>query len=401
MLNLVAPVSCNIILASEACTAADTLSFQEWSAILDQLGAANEFRVYGFERWFSLRQEVGETAENVLSWWNRLDSCQKCFHVYFDGSVALEKFPSSLWAALLNCSYLGSVVFCFSGQRALAEEPGWTLLENAAAAGFDTEVSILLTEYSALSIEELTNEALDGGASLVIFERLSPAESGELSLESLRRSAEQIKELRQLGVEVAMSGCFPNCFSKGDIPSCLAGTVSCAITPDGMLRPCRYVDSSGCLSLVHNSLTAAWRSDAFINWRRISSESCQQCNKCNLCPGGCLLYAYKSGGQDKDPLISETETEETILQEVTLEDELCPVPCYNIRAEEFGWLLMRGSRVVPVSPKAASVLARFDGRTTLGQIEEEFGSGALSFIYSLYVRGFVEFKDMVALGEDS
>ncbi|MGM9999475.1 MAG: SPASM domain-containing protein [Candidatus Bruticola sp.] len=401
MLNLVAPVSCNIILASKSCTADAMLSSQEWSNILEKLGAANEFRIYGFEKWFSLRKEAGENADAILAFWKHLDNFKKCFHIYLDASLAPEDFPRQLWASLLNCSYLGSVVFCFSGRHALTEEPGWPLMEEASAAGFDTGVSVLLTDYSASCIEELTNESLDGGASLVIFERLSPQFSEQLSADSLRSSAEQIKELRQLGMEAAMSGCFPNCFSKGDIPSCLAGTVSCAITPDGLLRPCRYADSAGCLSLLQNSLTEAWHSEALTGWRQISAGSCQGCNKCNLCPGGCLLYAYSSNGQKTDPLISETEAEETVLQEVTLEDELCPVPCYNIRAEEFGWLLMRGSRVVPVSSKAAAVLARFDGKTTLGQIEEEFGSGALSFIYSLYVRGFAEFKENLTPGGDS
>jgi hypothetical protein len=38
------------------------------------------------------------------------------------------------------------------------------------------------------------------------------------------------------------------------------------------------------------------------------------------------------------------------------------------------------------------VLYTFDGKTTLGEIEKQFGPAALSFVYSLYERNFVDFR---------
>ncbi len=394
MLRLTAPVSCNIVLADKSSD--HTLSFCQWKEILDKLVQANEFRIYGFEAWFVAQKSLPVTESELFSFFTELDKMGKCFHVYLDGASAYEDFPyNHFFTALLGCTYLGSTIFVFSGSRNLSDEPGWAALEEASAAGFDTGASILLTPQSVEQIDDLTNEALDGGASLVIFERVRPGEQEKPDLDILKRGAAQIEELRQLGTEIALSGCFPNCFSRGDIPSCLAGVISCSVTSEGLLRPCRYASSSDCLNLVTYSLAEAWQSPALEKWRLLTSETCQDCSKCNLCPGGCLLYAYESNSEQSDPLLSGQVVEETVLQEVTLEDELCPVPCYNVREEDFGWLLMRGSRVVPVSSKAGPILARFTGKVTLAELEQEFGSGALSFIYSLYVRGFIELKEAV------
>lgn len=394
MLHLTAPVSCNIVLADKFSD--HLLSLSQWKAILAKLKQANEFRIYGFEAWFAAQESLNVPETELFSLFSELDKIGKCFHIYLDAASDYSSFPyNRFFTALLNCSYLGSTIFSFSGKESLTAEPGWSALEEASAAGFDTGASILFTAQSPEHIDDLTNEALDGGASLVIFERACPSEQEKLDLDNFKRGAAQIYELRQLGTEVALSGCFPNCFSQGDIPSCLAGTVSCSVTPEGTLRPCRYASNVNCLNLVSSSLTEAWQSQAFEKWRLITSETCQGCAKCNLCPGGCLLYAYESNSEKSDPLIFGKVAEETILQEVTLEDELCPVPCYNVREESFGWLLMRGSRVIPVSSKAGPILARFTGEVTLGEIEQEFGSGALSFIYSLYVRGFIELKESI------
>lgn len=394
MLHLTAPVSCNIVLADKFTN--QILPLEQWKEILAKLSQANEFRIYGFEAWFQAQTSSAVAEAELFSFFSELDKMGKCFHIYLDASSCYSFFHyDRFFTALLNCSYLGSTIFTFSGKGSLTAEPGWSALEEASAAGFDTSASILLTAQSIEQIDNLTDEALDGGASLVIFERICPSEQEKIDLDAFKRGAAQIYELRQLGTEVSLSGCFPNCFSQGDIPSCLAGAVSCAITPEGALRPCRYASVSSCLSLTSCSLAEAWQSPALEKWRLLTSETCQGCAKCNLCPGGCLLYAYESNSAQSDPLITGQIDEETVLQEVTLEDELCPVPCYNVREEGFGWLLMRGSRVIPVSSKAGPVLARFTGKVTLGEIEQEFGAGALSFIYSLYVRGFIELKETV------
>lgn len=394
MLHLTAPVSCNIVLADKSTK--HIMSLGQWKEILAKLNQANEFRIYGFEAWFQAQKSLSVTEDELFSFFSELDKMGKCFHIYLDSASSYSSFRyDRFFTALLNCSYLGSTIFTFSGKGSLATEPGWSALEEASAAGFDTGASILLTMHSLEEVGDLTDEALDGGASLVIFERVRPSEQEKIDLEAFKRGAAKIYELRQLGTEVSLSGCFPNCFSQGDIPSCLAGTVSCAITPEGTLRPCRYASASGCLDLISCSLSEAWQSPALEKWRLLTSETCQGCAKCNLCPGGCLLYTYESNSAQSDPFITGQIDEETVLQEVTLEDELCPVPCYNVREEDFGWLLMRGSRVIPVSSKAGPVLARFTGKVTLGEIEQEFGAGALSFIYSLCVRGFIELKETI------
>jgi hypothetical protein len=95
-----------------------------------------------------------------------------------------------------------------------------------------------------------------------------------------------------------------------------------------------------------------------------------------------------------DPLISGpvTKPDNPPVLEVTLEENLCPVPRYAARAEDFGWALIHGTQVIPVHKRAEKILKSLDGKTNLGVIQKKYGDGALSFIYSLYVRNFIEFR---------
>ena len=99
-------------------------------------------------------------------------------------------------------------------------------------------------------------------------------------------------------------------------------------------------------------------------------------------------------GLPADPLIGDTvkESEEPQALEVNLDSDLCPVPRFISRPENFGLALIRHTQVIPVSHKAARLIQALDGKTTLGEIERRFGAVALSFIYSLYVRSFIEFR---------
>jgi hypothetical protein len=97
-------------------------------------------------------------------------------------------------------------------------------------------------------------------------------------------------------------------------------------------------------------------------------------------------------GVERDPLMRDPvlEKKPEPLKELTLYEGAHPVGRYALRAEDFGYVLVRGNHIVPVAAAAKPVLDACDGRTTLRQIERQFGPAALSLVGSLYQRDMIE-----------
>ncbi|MBQ7503689.1 hypothetical protein IJT93_13435 [bacterium] len=387
MLELKAPVSCEVSLSDET----GILNPEQIKTVLKKLEAdINELEISGWESWF--KAYGAEAWQELLE---TLEALKKCFHIHCFNSGLLDGdgFTRALTALRRN-SNLGTLVFHFGRVSSPEDNPAaYAELKMAAEAGFDACAAVTLDGQSAEVLDSLCEGALDGGASFVFFERPAPqrdAAGGDAFYEGVSH----IREMRDLGMNVGFYNCFPNCISGGDAFGCFAGTVKCFINAEARLSPCRYSQKHTQGDLLHEDLQALWHDGMFEPYRADSDGLCGGCAHIGKCPRGCMLYALELG-LDGDPLISLPEDEEQTLQEVVLEDELCPVPRYNIRSEAFGWLLMRGAQVIPVTAKAGSVLAMLSGRHSLGDIEEKFGQGALSFVYSLYVRGFVEFREKI------
>ena len=79
-------------------------------------------------------------------------------------------------------------------------------------------------------------------------------------------------------------------------------------------------------------------------------------------------------------------------EELTLYEGARPVGCYALRAEHFGYVLVRGNRLVPVTAAAKPVLDACDGTMTLLQLRERFGQESLDFVGSLVKKGLVELR---------
>ena len=90
----------------------------------------------------------------------------------------------------------------------------------------------------------------------------------------------------------------------------------------------------------------------------------------------------------REPIL---EKEPEPQEELILYEGAHPVGRYALRAEEFGYVLINGNRIVPVVAAAKPVLDACDGHTTLRQIERQLGPNALSLVGSLYQRGMIEF----------
>jgi hypothetical protein len=80
-----------------------------------------------------------------------------------------------------------------------------------------------------------------------------------------------------------------------------------------------------------------------------------------------------------------------------LYEGLLPRAQCHLRQEEFGMVLMRGNKVVPLASQDVPVLMACDGAHTLSEIETQFGKRGLRVIVGLQQRGLVEFLDRAPL----
>lgn len=255
------------------------------------------------------------------------------------------------------------------------------MIAELSACGFTILASLRVN--GKVIEEDLIEQTLNDGAQSIVLER-SPDDDPQV----LRKAITQIQEYRDLGYNIKLSSCFPNCTSGMSEQNCFAGVVSCALNISGQLAPCRHSQEWSKLNLIDNSLEEVWQDPVFKPWRDYQNIGCDNCPKSGLCYGGCKLHP-------NDPLISQQNPrQDQSLQDVILEEGLYPLPLYRIRKETFGLLLMREDRVIPVSEKAAAVLELFDGKHSLRDIKNKLGFGVIPFIYSLQMRNFINLQEM-------
>lgn len=100
----------------------------------------------------------------------------------------------------------------------------------------------------------------------------------------------------------------------------------------------------------------------------------------------------KTDTVEQDYLFSSLQKEPEPPEELTLYEGARPVGCYALRAKDFGYVLVRGNRLVAVTAAAKPVLDACDGTRTLSQLRERFGQGALDFVGSLVKKGLIELR---------
>ncbi len=96
-------------------------------------------------------------------------------------------------------------------------------------------------------------------------------------------------------------------------------------------------------------------------------------------------------GVENDPLIGSLFTaRQRPPGQITLYEGLHPVRNFDIRQEEFGYVLMRGNRIVPVAFEDKALLDACDGQITLEEIRGQFGARGLALVAQLYKKRLIE-----------
>ncbi len=388
MFSLRGPVNAEFVLGGEK-----MLPPSDWRAVIGKLTPfVNELKLWDAGA-YSEKYDISELMD-------ALDEGKKYYHLGIAGKTRFEELLKKAKAS----SYFGSFIFDFpSSDEAVFRAQGGNLedmqaqIEAAVAAGFEANVRIPINAHTYQGLTETAEFCFDLGVNFAIFERYIGSNSDPLflSADKLSEAMEAIEQMRSFGYNVCLGNCVPNCFFNSESYGCQGGIVTACVDSEGFMLPCRC-SSLRAGSLLEHEVTELWRSEIMESWRADIPEACAGCAHSGMCAGGCRSMG-KICGCGQDPLIcGPVADKEQFLHEVTLEEELCPVPKYSVRDEDFGWALIKANKVIPVTFKAGEVLEKFDGKTSLGEIERELGAPALSFIYSLYVRGFVEFKEPCA-----
>jgi radical SAM protein with 4Fe4S-binding SPASM domain len=373
----------------------EPLTVTGWERVINKLDKyVQEYRVSG-----------GEPTEspNFFDVLAILEKTGKFYHIFTNG---IWSDTDRILEGLMKCGHVNTILFSLHGSNAEAHN-AFTGSKNPAefdklldnlrltyAAGYNVNTNTVLTKKNIDHIEEIAELAVDLGAQYSIFSRYIGKQRDDLSItpEELKKACEKVEELKALGYNVLIGNCIPHCHFPSTSSGCFAGITYATIDPCGNMRPCDHSQVSAG-NLFSQEVKAVWQSPVMRKWRQRIPKECKKCLKISNCPGGCKVVADLEGALF-DPLISGpvTKPDNPPVLEVTLEENLCPVPRYAARAEDFGWALIHGTQVIPVHKRAEKILKSLDGKTNLGVIQKKYGDGALSFIYSLYVRNFIEFR---------
>lgn len=267
-------------------------------------------------------------------------------------------------------------------------------IERASAAGIHVATNTVIFRHNFHEVEAITKLSEKLGAKYVVFSRYhgSPIDGFSASEQELLRALEDMAKLRQGGHRVTLGNCVPPCFSSEGTGGCLAGAASFAVDPWGRVRPC-VVSPLVCGDLLSESVGKIWQGDLLRAWTDMIPPLCKKCSRLSECHGGCKAEAARVDA-GKDPLAKRPLLEQgKRLSELTLYRESRPVRRFKIRREEFGYVLAIRNRVMPIAYEGKQIIDLLDGKTTLGQIEQSYGSRALSFVGSLYQKGFIDLID--------
>jgi radical SAM protein with 4Fe4S-binding SPASM domain len=267
-------------------------------------------------------------------------------------------------------------------------------IRRAVAARLNVTTSTVITSSNWYEVEDIVRLSQKLDANHAVFNRYlgKPLPQIEPDEGQLHQAVEAIDSLRHRGDQVKFGNCIPQCFHPSSSTGCLAGVAYCTVDPWGNLRPCNHAPLI-CGNLLEQSIEEIWHGEAMNRWRGMIAEQCLHCLELPRCHGGCRAVAVLQD-VEKDPLMRAPilEKEPEPLEELALYEGARPVGCYTLRAEDFGYVLVRGNRIVPVTAAAKPVLDACDGTQTLLEIQDRFGQGALNFIGELYERGLIDLK---------
>jgi AdoMet-dependent heme synthase len=280
-------------------------------------------------------------------------------------------------------------------QNAGSYQTALRAIRLSTEAGMDVSVSTILLRSNMGQLKEVADVALAQGAKNIIFARQigEPVPPITLDDSELIQSMEEVAALQYQGYPVKIGNCVPQCFHPNPSSGCTAGLTFCTIDPTGNLRPCNH---SRVLagSLLDQSLEELWNSRELLDWRAMLSPTCSACPSQARCGGGCKVM-YEHG---MDPLMTVPENANLDVKlpkvQATLFKHSIPTARYIHIMDNPGNMILGKGLAIPVDHDVEEFLRETIGRKTLEEIQDTYGSPALSFIANLHTLGLVELSQL-------
>lgn len=307
---------------------------------------------------------------------------------------------SNFSSFLVSFHGLGSDSFSKFSGKDFSVEKYEKIIENikyAAECGFEVCSSTVIGANNYMELEPLSNFLLGLGVKSLVFERYLGEDIPGISLkdDQLKFAISKLDRLRNSGYPIILGNCIPQCYLPSSSMGCCAGVAFGVIDLWGNMKPCAHTPKV-LGNLLNDKIENIWKGVEAKKWRRNVSKDCLICKYSYICAGGCRANAEVRGSK-KDPLIIgriyTSGREEPI--PVMLNEELIPELKADMRKEDNGYLLINSVNSFIFIDKTLFKIIEFikDSKTDLRQIEKKFGRKGLSFIYSLYARGFLIFHN--------
>jgi AdoMet-dependent heme synthase len=262
-------------------------------------------------------------------------------------------------------------------------------IRRATAAGLRVHTSTVLTCHNYDRVREVAALAFSLGAQRAVFNRYIGFPMPDLEPEpwQLRQAMHDIERMRQYGANgqgsafsVKYGNCIPQCFAPSSSTGCWAGVAYCTIDPWGNLRPCNHSPTIAG-NILEEPIEAIWHNDIMNRWRARQWGGCETCAELETCHGGCRAMA-EIRHADRDPLTGHPIQEEHSrrLTELELYENSRPKLSCTVQPEPFGYALIRGHAILPVTAEARPILDVLDGTMTLRELSEGFGQEALDLM---------------------
>ena len=310
--------------------------------------------------------------------------------------------PAHLIASLSEIPQLRSLLVSLHGANdadhtafcgiAGAFEETCANIGRAVEAGVTVNTSTVITHRNFDDIAAIARLSRDLGASFAVFNRLVGKASCAPSPSQLRHAVDQVEQLRSEGQPIELSVCIPQCFASNASEGCLAGLAFWTVDPWGNVRPCNHAPLL-CGNLLEQQVVEIVEGSALTYWHDLIPSECELCAVYSRCHGGCRAQAMLLDAPQDDLMDGPLASDPSPPMGISLPEDGYPIACFETRPESFGWILIRGGRVQPVSVHAAPLLEVLDRSLTLAEIERRFGQEGLSFIGLLIRRGFVTLKN--------
>lgn len=298
---------------------------------------------------------------------------------YLETKASWEN-PSQFLDDCMRFSYLRALRICYPATK--EEDFSTDNIRFAIHSGIQVYTLTNLNEFIAPNIDKVVKNAKKLGVKKSIF-AINPFMQLEES--SLISALLTLKKLENDRYNVQLEGEIPQCFyhNKGKYRE---GEISCCIYPTGEVSVCRYGHVIlGSLRI--DPIEKLWSGKNLHRFKKSIPKKCKKCSMLGTCPIEC---GANNPSLIKGPLNAATEPQSI---NISLDELLIPHPCFKLQKERFGGVLIKDFNIEFISKEGYAVASGINGKNTLKQLNEIFGADAISFLYDLYEKQLIFFKN--------